>query len=146
MILARAMDVAWNYESQDGFGAILQQLSRRLGSFLGSSDRRDVHYMLLYVLAFSVPVMFRISVRRLWAGLLASPLLGTLAIHFRAFLLDPSPFHSLVQMASRIPAGGAIVCWLIASATAYNAILSLFCCGRIVLDYASVRLWSFPCG
>jgi hypothetical protein len=81
-----------------------------------------IFYTLLYLVPFSFPAMFRLSLPRFWPALLASALVGVLATHFRTLLLDPGPLHSLVQMASRIPAGDAIIFGLIASITTYNAI------------------------
>lgn len=75
-----------------------------------------------YLVPYSFPAMWRVSMKRRWPGLLAALLVGLVATYLRDSFLDLGILHTLVGAASRIPAGSALLFWLITSVATYNAI------------------------
>ncbi len=76
----------------------------------------------IYLVPYSFPALWRVSTKRRWPALLSAFLVGFVATYFRDTFLVLGLLHTLVQAASRIPAGGAVLFWLISSVAAYNAI------------------------
>lgn len=76
----------------------------------------------IYLVPYSFPAMWHASLKRRWPALLSAFLVGIVGAHFRNSFLDLGLLHTLVTAASRIPAGGAVLFWLIASVATYNAI------------------------
>jgi hypothetical protein len=76
----------------------------------------------IYLVPYSFPAMLLAPLKRRWPAVLSSLLIGSAATHFRDSFLDMGLLHTLVVAASRIPAGGAILFWLLACLAAYNAI------------------------
>ncbi len=80
-----------------------------------------IFFVTVYLLPYSFPAMWRVSLKRRWPALLSALLVGFVATYFRDSILDLGLLHTLVQAASRIPTGGAVFFWLITSVATYNA-------------------------
>jgi hypothetical protein len=76
----------------------------------------------IYFVPYSFPAMWEVSLKRRWPALLSALLVGLVAAYFRDSFLDLGLLHTLVGVASRIPAGGALLFWLMTSVATYNAI------------------------
>jgi hypothetical protein len=79
-------------------------------------------YAALYLVPFSFPALWEARRARRWQAILSALLVGLVATYFRGSIVNPGPLHSLVEAASRIPLGAALLFWLIASVTIYNTI------------------------
>ena len=79
-------------------------------------------YAALYLVPYSFPAIWRVPLERRWPALLAAFIVGFVATYFRGSLMNPGPIHSLIEVASRIPAGAALLFWLITSVATYNAV------------------------
>lgn len=76
----------------------------------------------IYLVPYSFPAMWRVSLKRRWPAILSALLAGLVATYFRDSFLVLGLLHTLVGAASRIPAGGAVLFGLITSVATYNAI------------------------
>jgi hypothetical protein len=85
-----------------------------------------IFFVTVYLLAYSFPAIWRVSLSRRWPALLSALLVGLVATYFRDSFLDLGLLHTLVGTASRIPGGGAVLFWLITSVATYNAIAVCF--------------------
>jgi hypothetical protein len=81
-----------------------------------------IFYTALYLVPYSFPAMWGMSLTRRWPALLGASAAGLAATFFRNSLVNPGPLNSVIETASRIPAGATLIFWLIASVTFYNAI------------------------
>lgn len=79
-------------------------------------------YSCFYLVPLTFPVLWRVLHAARWPALLVASLGGIVAAYLRSSLLQPGPLHTLVRMASRLPAGEFILFGLIATLTIYNAI------------------------
>ena len=76
----------------------------------------------IYLVPYSFPAMWQVSLKRRWPALLSAVLVGLVAASFKDSFLELGLLHTLVGAASRIPAGGALLFWLITSVATYNAV------------------------
>jgi hypothetical protein len=79
-------------------------------------------FVAIYLVPYSFPAMWQVSLKRRWPALLSAMLVGLVAAYFRDSFLDLGLLHTVVGAASRIPAGGALLFWLITSVATYNGI------------------------
>lgn len=85
----------------------------------------------IFMVPFSFPAMWQVSLKRRWPALLTASLAGLVLAYFRDSFLVLGLLHTVVGAASRIPAGGAVLFWLIASVATYNSIaVCLLLCGE----------------
>ena len=76
----------------------------------------------IYLVPYSFPALWQVSLKRRWTALLSAFLVAFVATYFKDTFLELGLLHTLVQAASRIPAGGEVLFWLITSVATYNAI------------------------
>jgi len=81
-----------------------------------------IFYTALYLVPYSFPAMWGMSLTRRWPALAGAAAAGFAATYFRNILVNPGPLNSVIETASRIPAGATLVFWLIATVTIYNAV------------------------
>jgi hypothetical protein len=81
-----------------------------------------VFYTALYLVPYSFPAIWRIPSKWHLPSALVALAGGLAAAHFRNYLMNPGPLHSLVAILSRVPAGAPLIFGLIASVAIYNAI------------------------
>jgi hypothetical protein len=81
-----------------------------------------IFYAALYLVPYSFPAMWGMRLARRWPALLGASAAGFAATYFRNSLVNPGPLNSVIETASRIPAGATLIFWLIASVTIYNAV------------------------
>ena len=79
-------------------------------------------YVAFYLVPFTFPVIRCVDAARRTRFLLVALLGGVIASHFRSYLLQPGPLHTLVQSASRVPTIQAGLFGLIATLTIYNVL------------------------
>jgi hypothetical protein len=76
----------------------------------------------IYLVPYSLPAMWRVLRKWRLLALLSALLAGLVATYFRDSFLGAGLLHTFVSAASRLPAGGALLFWLITSIAVYNAI------------------------
>jgi hypothetical protein len=81
-----------------------------------------IFFVTVYLLPYSFPATWSVSLKRRWPAFLSAVFVGFVATHFRDSILDLGLLHTIVGAASRIPGGSAVFFWLITSVATYNAI------------------------
>lgn len=79
-------------------------------------------YAAIYLVPYSLPAMWELSMKRRWPALLAAALVGLAATFFRDSFLNTGLLHTIIGVASRFPAGGSLLFWLITGVATYNSI------------------------